>query len=825
MSTLRSSCEIVESDDLDSQSVWGSRSKKNIESKHGKKYAMEDDINRLLEAVIRTTVRGSSQQVSRDALRKKAMKKPIRAGSSPSSSTGASAPVSLKQALRGICISQASELAAMKRLSKPQKTCLSVVLEVESVRKNYTALLSEAAECSYPMRDGKENMVEVSLIPEINSVSNTIKQSFRFPITRVLDPAASTSETAIATMSKAKMGEKLRQLGKAKIHADVGTRKPNMDLGLNRPQRAAEASCTAVVTDVIVSSSEIVPTSARTAPERDLGGKLPCASAKSSAQCKTIKLPTKSAQLIKPYLWKKNKPSKKVGGDPCSSSSSCSFRPYVEVDCMPSMNDKPCQTPSFAPNSKEGDNACPMPNNVNRVEDSFGMIYPNTDRIARVKSTESRFRGIGDFCQSSKSSIGDVSCSTSMSEGSSFSRSSLSGCRPHTSKDLRWEVIHHVQKLYGNLSLSHFKLLKKLGCGDIGTVYLAELRSTNSLFAVKVMDNEFLTNMNKMSRAQTEREIMQMLDHPFLPTLYAYFTTDKFSCLVMEYCRGGDLHVLRQKQPGRCFSEQAARFYCAEILLALEYLHLHGVVYRDLKPENILVGEDGHIMLTDFDLSLRCSVHPTLVKSLSAPASTSPKKTASTCIDPFCMQPTWQVPCFTPKSSAERTKKSKSDPAAQVSPMPQLVVEPTNARSNSFVGTHEYLAPEIIEGEGHGSAVDWWTFGIFMYELLYGKTPFKGQANEDTLANVVSQSLTFPQAPIVSFHSRDLIRRLLTKDPNNRLGSSRGAAEIKQHSFFQGLNWALIRSAAPPELPNLLDNDSLAANAKWPQERELFKQF
>lgn len=232
-----------------------------------------------------------------------------------------------------------------------------------------------------------------------------------------------------------------------------------------------------------------------------------------------------------------------------------------------------------------------------------------------------------------------------------------------------------------------------------------------------------------------------------------------------------------------------------------------GVVYRDLKPENILVREDGHIMLSDFDLSLRCAVSSMVVKS-SSPVVEPTKKmsspcTESSCIHPFCLQPSWQVPCFTPRliSAAAKARKIKADLAAQVSPLPQLVVEPTSARSNSFVGTHEYLAPEIIKGEGHGNAVDWWTFGIFLFELLYGKTPFKGAGNDETLSNVVSRSLKFPNSPIVTFHAKDLIRGLLVKDPENRLGSVKGAAEIKQHPFFEGLNWALIRCAVPPELP------------------------
>jgi serine/threonine protein kinase len=119
----------------------------------------------------------------------------------------------------------------------------------------------------------------------------------------------------------------------------------------------------------------------------------------------------------------------------------------------------------------------------------------------------------------------------------------------------------------------------------------------------------------------------------------------------------------------------------------------------------------------------------------------------------------------------------------------------------SFVGTHEYLAPEIIKGEGHGSAVDWWTFGIFLYELLFGKTPFKGSGNRATLFNVVGQPLRFPESPIVSFSARDLIRGLLVKDPQHRLGYKRGTTEIKQHPFFEGVNWALIRCASPPDVP------------------------
>ncbi|GJN33688.1 hypothetical protein PR202_gb22309 [Eleusine coracana subsp. coracana] len=452
-----------------------------------------------------------------------------------------------------------------------------------------------------------------------------------------------------------------------------------------------------------------------------------------------------------------------------------------------------------------------------------------------------------DFTESGKSSMCRASTGSDISDESSCSSMSSATTKPHKGNDSRWEAIHVVKSRDNVLGLNHFRLLKKLGSGDIGSVYLSELSGTRSYFAMKVMDKTSLASRKKLLRAQTEREILQSLDHPFLPTLYTHFETDKFSCLVMEFCPGGDLHTLRQRQPGKYFSEQAAKyvllfpinftsiinllvslspdggfgdiskalFYVAEVLLALEYLHMLGIIYRDLKPENVLVREDGHIMLSDFDLSLRCSVNPTVIKSANPGLDALQRNNGAycvqpACIEPSCIQPSCVAPttCFGPRffsrsksKTKSKSKKEKSKPEVQNQEnlFPELIAEPTDARSMSFVGTHEYLAPEIIKGEGHGSAVDWWTFGIFLYELLFGKTPFKGSGNRATLFNVVGQPLRFPESPIVSFSARDMIRGLLVKDPQHRLGYKRGATEIKQHPFFEGVNWALIRCASPPE--------------------------
>ncbi|KAL6906090.1 hypothetical protein ACP4OV_003691 [Aristida adscensionis] len=389
----------------------------------------------------------------------------------------------------------------------------------------------------------------------------------------------------------------------------------------------------------------------------------------------------------------------------------------------------------------------------------------------------------------------------------------------------------------GAVALSDIRFLRRLGAGDIGSVYLAEVKlphkagppqpdaaaaaaaggggGGSALVAAKVMDRKELAGRNKEGRARTEREILEAVDHPFLPRLYGVAEGDRWSCLLTEFCPGGDLHVLRQRQPHRRFSEAAVRFYAAEVVAALEYVHMMDIVYRDLKPENVLVRADGHIMLTDFDLSLKCDpTAPTPAHVISDPLSLAAGRASSTsCAISSCIVPT--VSCFQlfpgrgrRRRRRWRGKKQSSGGAGGGGSFPsgggldlEFVAEPVELRSMSFVGTHEYLAPEIVSGEGHGSSVDWWTLGVFIFELLYGATPFKGYDNEMTLANIVARALEFPKEPSVSSAARDLVTGLLAKDPARRLGATVGAAAIKRHPFFNGVNWALLRCAAPPYVP------------------------
>nr|AML78301.1 putative LOV domain-containing protein [Jacquinia sp. BC-2016] len=347
--------------------------------------------------------------------------------------------------------------------------------------------------------------------------------------------------------------------------------------------------------------------------------------------------------------------------------------------------------------------------------------------------------------------------------------------RPHKKGNASWKAIQKITATGEKIGLDHFKPIRPLGCGDTGSVHMVELKGSSELYAMKAMDKSVMLNRNKVHRACIEREIISLLDHPFLPTLYASFQTSTHVCLITDFCPGGELFALLDKQPMKLFREEAARFYAAEVLIGLEYLHCLGIVYRDLKPENVLLQKDGHVVLTDFDLSFLTSCKPQIIKH-------PPSK-----------------------------RRSRSQPP------PTFVAEPVT-QSNSFVGTEEYIAPETITGAGHSSAIDWWALGILLYEMLYGRTPFRGKNRHKTFANILHKDLTFPSSIPVTLAARQLIHSLLNRDPASRLGSTGGANEIKQHPFFRGIDWPLIRRLSPPPLDaplQLIGRDTREKDLQW----------
>lgn len=351
--------------------------------------------------------------------------------------------------------------------------------------------------------------------------------------------------------------------------------------------------------------------------------------------------------------------------------------------------------------------------------------------------------------------------------------------------------------------------IKVLGKGAMGTVFLAYDHSSDPSarfpFALKVVEKSLLhSNPDADRRARWEMSVLSGLAHPFLPTLLGSFEAHDLLGWAVPFCSGGDLNTLRYKQSDHVFSPSAIRFYLAEIVCSLAHLHTLGIAYRDLKPENVLVQGSGHVTLTDFDLSCRL---------------TGLKRTPGGS-DPF--KPPISKPV---KRNLTRIFSYGSGlKSARVSPVMRVNQDGTltksNAltvhhresfaggkRSNSFVGTEEYVSPEVVRGEGHEFGVDWWALGVLAYEMLYGKTPFRGKNRKETFRNVLMMKPEFMGQRTALI---DLIERLLEKDPAKRLGHFRGAEEIKEHEFFNGLRWDLLTEVVrPPFVPSTEDFEGL----------------
>ena len=240
---------------------------------------------------------------------------------------------------------------------------------------------------------------------------------------------------------------------------------------------------------------------------------------------------------------------------------------------------------------------------------------------------------------------------------------------------------------------------------------------------------------NLLKYALAERNVLSLSHHPFIVKLNYAFQTSTKLFLVMEYCPNGDLakHLLFEKR----FSEQRAKFYICEILLALEDLHKRDIIFRDLKPDNVVLDEQGHCKLTDFGLS----------------------------------------------------KEGVTD----------------NVYAQSFCGSIAYLAPEMLKKQGHGKAVDWYLLGVLFYEMLVGITPFFTTRKEEIFHNIEFGELKIPD--FVSTEASKILRDLLEKDPNKRLGGGeKDAQEIKEHPYFKDVDWEKVynKKIKPPIFMNYM---------------------
>ena len=288
------------------------------------------------------------------------------------------------------------------------------------------------------------------------------------------------------------------------------------------------------------------------------------------------------------------------------------------------------------------------------------------------------------------------------------------------------------------VSLADFEIIKVVGEGASCSVMQVRKRDTGKMYAIKMMNKDrILTNHKRMERALMERQVLVKTKHPFIIQMYGAFQTRTHLFFVLEFCAGGELFFHMMKR--NRFDEATAKFYFCEVLLGLEYLHSRNILYRDLKPENILLDLDGHIRLTDFGLS-------------KEEADTSPEETV-----------------------------------------------PTQNKFTSFVGTAGYLSPEMIKREGHGKPLDFYCLGCLLYVMLTGSLPYyQGNWDEMFAKRVEGDYLSFP--PWVPELARDMCNKLLEKNPQTRLGSRRGARDVKEHPWVRDMDWEKLfrKKISPP---------------------------
>uniref|UniRef100_A0A8C5MCP8 Ribosomal protein S6 kinase n=1 Tax=Leptobrachium leishanense TaxID=445787 RepID=A0A8C5MCP8_9ANUR len=317
------------------------------------------------------------------------------------------------------------------------------------------------------------------------------------------------------------------------------------------------------------------------------------------------------------------------------------------------------------------------------------------------------------------------------------------GVKPQTKDEMvvkEIPITHHVKEGSEKADPSHFVLLKVLGQGSFGKVFLVRKITPpddNLLYAMKVLKKATLKVRDRV-RTKMERDILADVHHPFVVKLHYAFQTEGKLYLILDFLRGGDLFTRLSKEV--MFTEEDVKFYLAELALGLDHLHSLGIIYRDLKPENILLDEEGHIKLTDFGLS---------------------------------------------KESIDHEKKAYS-----------------------FCGTVEYMAPEVVNRQGHTHSADWWSYGILMFEMLTGSLPFQGKDRKDTMTLILKAKLGMPQ--FLSNEAQALLRSLFKRNPTNRLGSGvDGAEELKRHPFFSTIDWNKLyrRELSPPFKPAVAQPD------------------
>ncbi|XP_021890541.1 3-phosphoinositide-dependent protein kinase 1 [Carica papaya] len=290
-----------------------------------------------------------------------------------------------------------------------------------------------------------------------------------------------------------------------------------------------------------------------------------------------------------------------------------------------------------------------------------------------------------------------------------------------------------------NFTIQDFELGKIYGVGSYSKVVRARKKDSGIVYALKIMDKKFITKENKTAYVKLERIVLDQLDHPGVVRLFFTFQ-DTFSLyMALESCEGGELFDQITRK-GR-LSVDEARFYAAEVVDALEYIHSMGLIHRDIKPENLLLTAEGHIKIADFGS----------VKHMQDSRIT----VLSKCI--------------------------------------------SDDKACTFVGTAAYVPPEVLNSSPATFGNDLWALGCTLYQMLSGTSPFKDASEWLIFQRIIARDIRFPN--YFSEEARDLIDRLLDIDPSRRPGAGAdGYAALKLHPFFTGVDWKNVRTQTPPKL-------------------------
>ena len=329
------------------------------------------------------------------------------------------------------------------------------------------------------------------------------------------------------------------------------------------------------------------------------------------------------------------------------------------------------------------------------------------------------------------------------------------------------------------MSIREFEPLSIIGRGAFGEVRVCRQKETGSIVAVKKMRKEDMIKKNQLMHVRTEKEILTA-DNPWIVKLKYSFQDDYFLYLVMDYCPGGDLMNLLMKKD--ILTEDEARFYTAEMILAVDSVHKLNCIHRDLKPDNILIDKRGHVQLSDFGLSKLSdkTFFPISIKDNSTTFSILNNKEEITNHEPSKSS--------TPLETKKPLKKKN------------------RLMAFSTVGTPDYIAPEVFGNDGYGQEVDWWSIGVMFFEMVVGYPPFFSENPSDTCKKIVKwkQYFQIPDDAELSNEAKSLIKKMVCSH-ENRLGVN-GVDEIKKHPFFKGIDWDNLRNVKAPFIPDI-END------------------